>query len=142
VHLETAVTVRATRDKVYTAYTDFESMSKWAKVRGAVTVTRREGDSVYLESEGGPNRRRRKADRRLKLTEPSLVESESETRFTRTKRTVSFEEVPEGTRVTARLDVQVKGLWAKLLATRESEEFEPQIREELASFARYVEGLP
>jgi len=142
VHLEIAVTVRATRDKVYAAYTDFGSMPKWAKVRGAVAVTKREGDTVYLEGEGGSKRRGQRAGRRLKLTEPSLVESESETRFTRTKRTVSFEDVPEGTRVTARLDVQVKGLWAKLLATRESEEFEPQIREELASFVRYVEGLP
>ncbi len=141
-HLETAVTVRAARDKVYAVYTDFDSMSKWAKVRGAVTVTKREGDMVYLESEGRPDRRGQKAARSLKLTEPSLVESESETRFTRTKRTVSFEEVPGGTKVTARLDVHVKGLWAKLLSTRESEEFEPQIREELASFARYVEGLP
>jgi uncharacterized membrane protein len=141
VHLEIAVTVKAPRPKVYAAYTDFGSMPRWAKMQGTVTVTK-EGDSVHLESEGGPRRRGRNATRSLKLTEPSLVESESETRFTRTKRTVAFEEVPEGTKVTAKLEVQVKGLWAKLLATREGDEFEPAIREELESFARYVESLP
>ena len=140
-HLETSVTVKAPREKVYAAYTDFESMPKWAKMRGTVTVTKKEGDMVHLESEGRPQRRGRNATRSLKLTEPSLVESESETRFTRTKRTVEFEELPEGTKVTARLEVQVKGLWAKLLATRESDDFEPAIQEELVSFARYVESL-
>jgi len=140
VHLEVSVTVKAPRGRVYAAYTDFESMPKWARSPGTVKVTR-EGDEVFLESEGESGKARGTA-RRLKLSDPSMVETESETRFTRTKRTVSFEEVPDGTRVTARLDVQVKGLWAKILATRESEEFEPSIQEELASFARYVESLP
>jgi uncharacterized membrane protein len=142
VHLEIAVRVKAPRAKVYAAYTDFESMPKWAKMQGSVKVTGKGGDRVYLESEGRPQKRGQNAARSLKLTEPSLVESENETRFTRTRRTVSFEEVPEGTKVTARLEVQVKGLWAKLLATRESDEFEPAIREELESFGRYVESLP
>ncbi len=140
-HLEASVTVRAPREKVYAAYTDFESMPKWAELSGAVKVTKRVGDTVQLEGEGAPGGRSRMAGRRLTLTQPSLVESESETRFTRTKRTVSFEEIPEGTKVTAKLDVQVKGLWAKILATREREEFEPSILGELASFARYVEGM-
>ena len=140
-HLETAVTVKAPRAKVYAAYTDFESLPKWSKMRGTVTVTKKEGDMVYLESDAGSHRRGRNATRSLKLTEPSLVESESETRFTRTKRTVAFDEVPEGTKVTAKLEVQVKGLWAKLLATRQSDEFEPAILKELESFARYVESL-
>ncbi|MDA4134098.1 MAG: SRPBCC family protein [Thaumarchaeota archaeon] len=140
-HLEAAVTVRARRDRVYAAYTDFESMPKWAKMEGTVSVTRKEGDVVYLESVRESDRGSRIAKRSLKLTDPSSVESESETRFTRTKRTVAFEEVPEGTRVTARLEVEVKGLWAKLLATREGDEFEPGIQEELESFARYAESL-
>jgi len=141
VHIEVSVTAKAPREKVYAAYTDFESMPKWAKLSAAVKVTKKEGDLVYLESQGVSGGRTRSATRRFKLTEPSVVESESETRFTRTKRTVEFEEVPEGTKVTARLDVQVKGLWSKVLATREGEEFEPSIQEELASFARYAESL-
>jgi len=141
VHLEACITVSAPREKVYAAYTDFESMPKWATETTAMRVTRREGDMVYLESEGALGARRR-AVRRLRLSQPSLVECESETRFTRTKRTVAFEEVPEGTKVTATLDVRVKRPWGGILATREADEFEPSVQEELTSFGRYVEGLP
>ncbi len=141
-HIEVSVTARAPREKVFAAYTDFESMPKWAKLPGPVKVAKREGDTVYLESGETPGGETRGATRRLVLTPPGRVEWESEKRFTRTKRTVTFEETPEGTKVTATLDVRVKGLWAKVLSTRDSEQFEPPIREELASFVRYVEGLP
>ena len=140
-HLEVSVVVKAPREKVYAAYTDFESMPKWAKMSDPVRVVKREGDTVYLASGGTSRERGQTTGRRLKLSPPGMVESESERRFTRTKREVAFEEVTEGTRVTAKLDVQVKGLWGGLLATREREEFEPSILEELESFARYVEGL-
>ena len=79
------------------------------------------------------------------LQPPNKVESESETRFTRTKRTVLFETAPEaaGTRVTASLDVEVKGLWAVALRPRvRKEEAEASALEELTSFARYVEAPP
>jgi uncharacterized membrane protein len=140
VYLEASITVRAPRGKVYAAYTDFESMPKWAKELTAVRITKREGDTVCLESEGilGASRR---AVRILKLSQPNMVECESETRFTRTMRTVAFEDAPEGTKLTATLDVRVKRPWGNILSTREADEFEPSVKEELTSFARYVEGL-
>jgi hypothetical protein len=61
---------------------------------------------------------------------------------TRTRREVRFEKAPEGTRVTAVLDVRVKGLWASIFAPRGREEAETSAQEGLMSFARYVEGLP
>jgi uncharacterized membrane protein len=134
-HIEASVVVKAPREKVYAAYTDFESMPKWSGLAG-VKVVKREGDTVYLESGGSPGRARK-----MVLSPPAAVRSESEKRFTRSSRVVSFEESSEGTRVTATLDVRVKGAWARLLSTREGDEFEPAIREELESFARYVEGL-
>ena len=142
VHIEASVTVKAPREKVFAAYTDFESMKKWSKTSASVLVTDREGDMVYLEAGASSGRRSRMGSLALRLTQPRMVESESETMFTRTKRRVAFEEVPEGTRVTATLDVEVKGLWSKIMATREREEFEPEILQELESFAQYVEGLP
>jgi len=141
VHLEASITVSAPRGKVYAAYTDFESMPKWAKDIAAVRIAKTEGDAVYLESESALSASR-KAARKLKLSQPRMVECESETRFTRTKRTIAFEEVSEGTKLTATLDVRVKRPWGSILSTREADEFEPSIQEELASFARYVEGLP
>jgi hypothetical protein len=55
---------------------------------------------------------------------------------------VKFEEVPEGTRVTASLDVQIKGRWSWVLKTQGKAEAESSATKELNSFARYVEGLP
>lgn len=137
-HIEVSVTVKAPRDRVYAAYTDFESMPKWSGL-SPVKVVKREGETVYLETEGASGRRR---SRVMVLSPPAALRSESETRFTRSSRVVSFEETPEGTRVTAALDVKVKGAWARLLSTRDGDEFEPSIREELAGFARYVETMP
>ncbi|HXW37934.1 MAG TPA: hypothetical protein VEJ36_08560, partial [Nitrososphaerales archaeon] len=65
-----------------------------------------------------------------------------ETRLTRTRRTVKFEEVSEGTRVTAMLDVDVKGRWSWVFAPKGRELAESSSKEGLAAFAQYVESLP
>jgi uncharacterized membrane protein len=72
------------------------------------------------------------------------VVSDSATRFTRTTRTVAFEKTPDlGTKVTATLDVEVKGLWGLIFTPRVTkEDGEASAREELSRFAKYVESLP
>ena len=77
----------------------------------------------------------------MKLFPPERVESQGETRLTRTKSVVGFEEVPEGTRITASLDVELKGRWAWVFKTQGTAQAETSAMEELRSFARYVEGL-
>jgi uncharacterized membrane protein len=140
-HIEVSLIVRAARDKAYTAYTDFESMPKWSKQLTTVRVAKREGDAVYLEVDGVSDGKQRRAARKLRLLPSNRIESESETRFTRSERIVTFDEDPEGTKVTAVLDVRVKGAWAKILTTRGSEdEVKSSALEELSAFARYVEG--
>lgn len=141
-HFEAAITVKAPRERVYAAYTDFGSMPKWSGQLSEVKITRREGDTIQLEAVGLSGGRGRTATRTMRLVPPTRVESHSETRFTRTKRAVLFEEVPEGTRVTAMADVDVKGLWSKILTTKGQDEVEPSAMQELAAFARYVESLP
>ena len=145
-HLEVSRIVKAEPEKVFAAYTDFEAMPKWSRHLTAVRVSKREGDTVYLESEGVSSRgTRRKTVGALKLLPPGRVESESETRFTRSRRTVAFEAVPdgEGTKVTATLDVEVKGFWGVLLRPGVKKEVaESSATEELASFAAFVEGAP
>lgn len=143
-HLEVSRVVKAPRERVYAAYTDFESMPRWSKRLASVKVTRRDGNTVHLESEGVTSKgARRTTAGTLKLSPPGGVESESETRFTRTKRTVAFDPAlaGEATTVTASLDVEVKGLWSLVLRTGvRKEAAEASAAEELASFARFVEG--
>jgi hypothetical protein len=141
-HFEASPIVKVPQEKAYSAYIDFEAMPKWSKQSLAVRIVRKEGDAVYLESEGVSKGKKRKVVSELKLFPQERVESEGETRFTRTKRVIMFEEVPEGTKVTASLDVQVKAHWAWILRTRGKAEVESSALEELTSFAKYVESLP
>ena len=136
---EASLVVRAPRGRVYSAYNDFEATPRWSKQTKAVSVTKREEGKVSLESMSASGR---KVARELSLFPPERTESEGETRFMRTKSVVKFEDVPEGTRVTASLDMQFKGRWGWVLRTRGRAEAESSAMEELASFARYVESLP
>ena len=141
-HFQASITVKAPRERVYAAYTDFESMPKWSGQLTKVRVAKRDGDTVQLEAVGLSGSKGRAATRVMRLVPPTRVESESETRFTKTKRAVLFDEAPEGTKVTAMADVELRGLWSKILTTKGQDEVEKSAMQELASFARYVEGLP
>ena len=139
-HYEVSLIVRVPRDMVYSSYTDFEALPKWSKQKTIVKVLRREGNTVYVERSSRAEGRT--AVRKMELFPPARVESEGETRFRRTKSVVTFEEVPEGTRVTASLDVELKGWWSWVLRPHGKAEVESSAMEELTSFATYAEGLP
>jgi uncharacterized membrane protein len=141
VRYKASVVVKATLEATYRAYADFESMPKWSKQVSAVRILEKEGDTIQLEVETVPGRGTRKVTSELRLHPPGRVESAGETRFTRTERTVSFVEVPEGTKVTASLDVSMKGKWGWILRAHGKADAESSAMEELASFANYVEGL-
>ena len=123
----------------YEAFTNFETMPLWSRTSKAVRVLERQGDTVSLQVTD--SRSGTVGTRRLKLTPPGSVESESETRFTRTKMMVEFREVPEGTMITATLEVRVKGGWSRVLTTRGRDEVEPSARQELTAFVNYAEAL-
>jgi hypothetical protein len=139
-HYEASLIVKAPRGKVYSVYTDFAASPRWSKQKDAVSTSRTEGNTVYLEIVGASGEAKR--TRVMMLFPPERVESESETRFTHTKSEVRFEEAAEGTKVTASLDVQFKGHWALIMKTRGRTEVELPALEELTAFARYVESLP
>ncbi len=139
-HYEVSIIVKAPREKVYSAYTDFGAAPKWSRQKIAVKVSRKEGNRVFLErasEAGGPS-----AVREVDLFPPERVESESESRFSRTRSVVRFAEAPDGTEVTATLDVQLKGRWSWILRPHGRVDAEASATEELASFAKYVESLP
>jgi uncharacterized membrane protein len=137
---EVSLVVKVPRMKAYSSYTDFEAMPRWSKDKHEVKVVRREGDTVYIGRVPGTGAIRGAGE--MKLFPPERVESEGETRFTRTKSIVRFEEVPEGTRITASLDVELKGRWSWVFRTKGKAEGESSAMEELSSFAKYVEGTP
>jgi len=132
---------KARLEKTYAAYIDFESWPRWSAQATDVKVVKREGGFVRIKSISGSREKMRVSMTNLVLTPPEKVESTNETRLTRTRRTVTFEGVSEGTRVTAILDVEVKGLWRVIFAPRGREGAESAAQEGLKSFAEYVESL-
>ena len=139
-HFEVSLVVRVPRAEAYSSYTDFESIPRWSKDKHEVRVARREGDTVYLERTSGAGGGR--GAKEMKLFPPERVESAGETRLTKTRSIVRFDEVPEGTRVTASLDVELKGRWSWVFKTQGKADAESSAMEELSSFAKYVEGAP
>lgn len=141
-HAEVSYLVKAKREKVYAAYTDFEAWPKWSRSTTTVRVVEREGGTVSIESTTVSGGRPRNNVAKLVLSPPEGVETEGKTRLTRTRRTVRFEDVPEGTKVTAVLDVGVRGLWALVFKPLGKDEAESSALEGLRSFAEYAESLP
>jgi len=139
-HFEVSLVVKVPRTKAYSSYTDFEAIPRWSKDKHEVKAARREGNTVYIERTPGSGAIH--GARAMRLFPPERVESEGETRFTRTRSVVRFEEVPEGTRITASLDVELKGRWSWVFKTQGKAEAESSAMAELSSFAKYVEGAP
>jgi len=137
-HFEVSLVVRVSRTRAYSSYTDFEAMPRWSKDTHEVKVTRREGGTAHIERVPGTEGVRGAVE--MNLFPPERVESQGETRFTHTRSIVRFDEVPEGTRITASLDVELKGRWSWVFKTQGKAEAESSAMEELSSFARYVEG--
>ncbi len=141
-HLEVAKVIKAPRERVFSAYADIESMPKWSRSLSAARVISREGGMITYEGEASSRGGTRKFAGTLRVVPPERAETESETRFVETKAVVSFAVVPEGTKVTTTLDVNAKGIWAKLLSTQSRADLDSRARENLELFAKYVEGLP
>ena len=137
-HAEVSLQVGVPRERAYSAYTDFQAMTRWSKKTKAVTVAKSEGNTVHLDITSNG----RQVVTAMRLFPPERVESEAETRFTRIRNVVSFDEVEGGAKVTASMDVVFKGRWGWVLKTRGRAEAESSAMEELSSFARYVESLP
>jgi uncharacterized membrane protein len=137
--VEISATAKVPVRAAYEAFTNFETMPLWSRSSKAVKVLERQGDTVSLQVTDA--RSGAVGTRKLKLTPPGGVESESDTRFTHTKMLVEFTEVPEGTMIRATLDVNVRGAWSRILTTRGRDEVEPSARQELTAFVSYIEAL-
>ncbi|MDG6902154.1 MAG: SRPBCC family protein [Nitrososphaerota archaeon] len=137
---EASVLVKASRDKVYSAYADFEAMPRWSRRAVKVTSVATEGNTARLETAPSGGGRRHVTE--MKLFPPDKAESESATRFTKNHSAVTFETVPGGTRVTASLEVDFKGRWGWVMKPMGKAEAEASALAELIAFAKYVESIP
>jgi uncharacterized protein YndB with AHSA1/START domain len=138
-HIEQTQVVKAPREQVFQAWTDYEAVPKWQTLFTRVTVTKRVGNTVGLDLE--VNMRGRKAMRTEKhvLTPPERVDVEGEMEGITNTTVWKFEPIPEGTRVTAVVEARLP-LRLKVIGPLVKRQFQAIVREWLQDLAKYVEA--
>jgi len=140
VRIEQAQLVKAPRERVFPAWTDCEAWPQWDPgVFTRVTVTERAGNTVHLDAEVKFMGLKRRRTEKHVLTPPEKVEVEGEMLGATNTTVWKFEGVPEGTLLTAVLEMQLNGL-LKLLQPIAEWRARSGLREWMRAFARYVEA--
>ena len=133
--------LQAPPEKVFAAYSDFESRPRWSPSTKSVRAVRREGSTTWYEVEGITRGYTERFTSRQTIAPPSKIEVETETRFSITRVQVTLEGVPEGTKVTSSYDIEMKGLVPKLAGAFTRGRLQRGLAEEAASFKDYLESL-
>ena len=137
-HIEGTQIARAPREKVFQAFTDYDAVPKWQTLFTRVTVAKRDGNTVLLDME--VNMRGRKAMRTEKhvLTPPEQILVEGEMEGITNRSVWKFEPVPEGTRVTVKVEARLP-LRLKVVGPLVKRQFQGLVRDWLQDLAKYVE---
>ncbi len=132
--------VKAPRERVFQAFTDYEAYPTWDPVIfKRVTVTERGANTARLDAEVKfMGLKLRRTEKHL-LTPPEKVEVDGSVRDATNTTVWTLKTVPEGTMLTAMLEIQFKGL-LKLLQPVAEWQMRTALPEWMRAFARYVEA--
>lgn len=132
--------VKAPRDRVYQAFTDYEAIPTWDRVLfKRVTVTERGPNTATLDEDVRFMGMKMRRTERHVLTPPEKVEVDGSVRDAINTTVWTLQTVPEGTMLTAELEVQFKGL-LKLLQPLAERQIRTVLPEWMREFASYVEA--
>src|SRR5262245_15191559 len=137
--VEQVQVVRAPREQVFQTWTDYEAWPTFADVFAAVKVTERTGNTVLLNMKTKFMGRTMGRTERISLKPPEQIQVVGETEVATSTTHWTFESVPEGTLVTAVMDVELIGL-AKVLRVFAKRRGQTGLRDWLRGFAKYVEA--
>jgi ribosome-associated toxin RatA of RatAB toxin-antitoxin module len=137
--IEQAQLVKAPRDQVFEAFTDYEAYPQVSDLFPRVTVTERAGNTVHLDMDMNLMGRKRKRTETLVQTPPDQVQVEAEMEGATNTTVWRFEPVHGGTLVTAVFEVPSKGV-TRLLGPLAKRLSQSVIREWMQAFAKYVEA--
>ena len=130
--------VKASRENVFQAWTDYENWPKYFDFT-RVTVTERAGNTDRPDTEVKFMGREAKRMEKHVLTPPERVEVEGEMEGMTNTSVWKFGTVPEGTRLTVVIEARLKGRWIKLLGPLAKRRLQALVRESMQGLARYVE---
>ena len=137
-HIEHTQIVKAAREQVFQAWTDYEEVPKWQTLFTSVKVAKRDGNTVHLDME--VNMRGRKALRTEKhiLTPPERVDVEGEMEGITNTSVWKFESAPQGSRVTVTVEARLP--WRlKVMGPLVKRQFQALVRDWLQDLAKYAE---
>ncbi len=138
-HIEQTQVVKAPREQVFQAWNDVEAWPSFFDFFKRVKLIERVGNTAHLEADVKFMGREAKRTEKHVLSPPEQVQVEGEMEGMTNTSLWKFEPVPEGTRVTAVIEAQLKGRWAKILGPLAKRRLQGLVRESLESFAKYVE---
>ena len=138
--IELAQLVEAPREQVFQAWTDCEAWPKWdSKVFTRVKVNERAGNTVLIDAETKFMGLRMSRTEKHVLTPPEKVEVTGNVPNATNTTVWTFEAVPQGTMLTAVLEIEFKGI-LKLLQPVAERQARTVTREWMRAFAHYVEA--
>ncbi len=132
--------VKAPRERVFEAFTDYEAIPTWDRVVfSRVTVTERGSNTATLDADVRFMGMKMRRTERHVLTPPEKVEVDGSVRNAVNTTVWTLRTVPEGTILTAELEVEFKGL-LKLLQPLAERQMRTVLPEWMREFAGYVEA--
>ena len=138
--IKQAQLVKAPRERVFEAWTDYEAYPKWdGKVFTRVTVTHRAGNTASLDMETRFMGMTMPRKERHVLTPPEKVEVDGSVPIAGNTTVWTFEDVPGGTLLTAVLEVQFRGMLG-ILSPLARWQARSMLSNWMQAFANYVEA--
>ncbi len=131
--------MKAPRERVFEALTDYEAIPTWDRVMfKRVSVTQRGPNTATLDADVRFMGMKMRRMERHVLTPPEKVEVDGSVRNAINTTVWTLRTVPEGTILTAELEVEFKGL-LKLLQPIAERQMRTVLPEWMREFAGYVE---
>jgi uncharacterized membrane protein len=138
-HIEQTQMVKAPREKVFEAWTDYEAVPKWQTLFTGVKVTKRDGNIALLELEVNIRGRKTLRTEKHLLTPPERVDVEGEMQGMTNTSVWKFEPAPEGSRVTVTIEARLP--WRlKVIGPLVKRQFQAIVRDWLQDLAKHVEA--
>jgi ribosome-associated toxin RatA of RatAB toxin-antitoxin module len=137
--MEQAQVVKAPREHVYQAWSDYEAWPTFSGLFTRVTVKERNENVVLVEAEVKVMGRKTSRMERHELTPPEKVEVRGETEGVTNRTIWTFESAPEGTLLTALLETDLKGV-SRVLGPFAQRRLRTLLREWMQGLARHAEA--
>jgi carbon monoxide dehydrogenase subunit G len=137
--VEQAQFVKAPREHVYQTWTDYDAWPKFSSLFKRVTVVERAGNTVHINAEISVMGRTTGRTEKHVLTPPEQVLVSGETEGSTNTTLWKFAATPEGTVVSATVEVELTGL-TRLLGPLAERQLQQLLREWVRGLAKYAEA--